>query len=60
MIKPNLPKCEDCTKSIYSVRLYQKVLDRLQEIEDATGISKQNLVRTSINNFLDSDEVKDI
>ena len=60
MIRPNLPKCDDCDKSVYSVRLYQKVLDRLEEIEDATGISKQNLVRTAINNFIDSDEVKSI
>lgn len=52
MIKPNLPEL-DSPKVPYSFRIYMETLEKLVALEQETGISKQNLIRTAINNFLD-------
>lgn len=58
MIRANLPK-SDSEKIAYSIRLYQDTLDQLSSVADATGINLPNLIRISINNLLDSDDVKE-
>lgn len=57
MIVPNLPKL-DSEKVIYSVRLYKQTINTLESLSEKTGIRTQDLIRTAINDFVDSDQVK--